>query len=110
MPQPAESYVEKLENFAWKEYLPASEWTENDTFFYQLTAPGIIMTATSARYDSGCPLHLVTDSGEGWFVLPLIQNEEDKSTVQESSMTLEIFSSWYEESETASLCRERASP
>ena len=101
----AESYVEKLENFAWKEYLPASEWTENDTFFYQLTAPGIIMTATSGRYDSGCPLHLVTDSGEGWFVLPLIQNEEDKSTVQESSMTLEIFSSWYEESETASLCR-----
>lgn len=29
----AESYVEKLENFTWKEYLPASEWTENDSFF-----------------------------------------------------------------------------
>ena len=100
-----ERYLETLKNLTWNVYKPASGSNENDSFFYRLTAPGLTITAASASYDSGCPLHLVTDSGEGWFVLPLIQNEEDKCTVQESSMTLEIFSSWYEESETASLCR-----
>lgn len=100
----AESYIEKLKSFTWKEYAPASELNENDAYFYRLSAPSVTITAFSERHDSGRPLHLVTDDGEGWFILPFIQNEENGSTVQVSSMILDIFSSWYAESETALLC------
>ena len=106
----AESYIEKLKSFTWKEYTPASELNENDAYFYRLTDSNVTITAFSERYDGARPLHLITADGEGWFILPFIQDEENESTVQVSSMILDVFSSWYNESKTALLCGGTGTP
>ena len=106
----AESYIEKLKNFTWKEYTPASELNENDAYFYRLTDSNVTITAFSERHDGARPLHLITADGEGWFILPFIQDEENESTVQVSSMILDVFSSWYNESKAALLCGGTGTP
>lgn len=101
----AESYIEKLKSFKWEEYTPPAEWDGTDDYFYQLTTPSATITSFHRGHDESYPLHFVTETGEGWFVLPFIQNEQDKSTVQVSWMIYDTFSSWHKESKTALLHR-----
>lgn len=101
----SESYIEKLKSFMWEEYTPPAEWDGTDDYFYQLTTPSATITSFHRGHDESRPLHLVTETGEGWFVLPFIQNEENEATVQVSWMIYDIFSSWHKESKTALLYR-----
>lgn len=103
----AENYLEEFQNSTWEAYIPASQWDETDGSFYQLAAPGGSITTFSGRYDSNQPLHLVTDDGEGWFILA--QTEPDQGS-QTGEMTDRIFSSWYEEAEVAVLCGGTGTP
>ena len=96
----AESYREELRGFAWETYSPPAELDENDAEFYRLDAPNATITAFLGRYDSNHPIHLVTDDGDGWFVL--LQAEAD--TAAQTEIIYTIFSSWYNEARTASLC------
>jgi len=101
----AESYIEKLKSFKWEEYTPPAEWDGTDDYFYQITTSSATITSFHRGHDESRPLHLVTETGEGWFVLPFIQNEQDKTTVQVSWMIYDTFSSWHKESKTALLHR-----
>ena len=103
----AESYREELKDFPWEAYSPPSELDENDAEFYRLSAPNTVITTFPGRCDSSYPIHLVTDDGEGWFVLP--QAEVDTAT-QTGATIYTIFSSWYSEARTASLCGENGIP
>lgn len=102
----AEDYQEELKGFAWETYSPPSELDENDAEFYRLDSPNATITTFLGRYDSNHPIHLVTDDGDGWFVLP--QAEAD--TVTQTNIIYTIFSSWYNEARTASLCGGSGSP
>jgi len=96
----AESYMEKLKSFIWEEYVPESGWAENERHYrysYQLTAPGVTITV----FQSGDrPIHLITDQGAGWFVLPYI--EAWQGTEQLTWMVYDVFESWYAGTEAAS--------
>ena len=103
----AESYLEELKGFAWEAYSPPTELDENDAEFYRLTAPNVTMTAFLGRYDSNHPIYLMTDEGDGWFVLP---SADDETTAQRGEIIYTIFSSWYNEARTASLCGKSGNP
>ena len=103
----AESYLEELKGFAWEAYSPPTDLDENDTEFYRLATSNATITTFLDRYDSSHPIHLMTDDGEGWFVLP--QAEAD-TAAQTGEVIYTIFSSWYNEARTASLCGGGGSP
>lgn len=99
----AKGYIEKLNSFVWEEYVPSAEWDRKDDYFCVLTTGDITITAFQSGYSGSRPLHLVTDEGEGWFVLPYIQNETNNAAKQVSWMIYDTFFSWYTETQTASL-------
>ena len=99
----AESYIEKLKSFTWKKYTPPAEWDRHDDYFCQLTVSGVIITSHQRGYNDSRPLHLITENGEGWFILPYIQNEQDNHVEQENWMIFDVFSSWYAEAQTAAI-------
>ena len=99
----AESYIEELKSFTWEEYTPPVEWNRKDGFFCQLITNDVTITAFQSGYSDSRPLHLVTDEGEGWFVLPYIQSEPDKAIKQVSWMIYDTFFSWCLEAEAATL-------
>ena len=103
----AESYMEALKSFTWKEHAPTSEWKENEDYFYRLTTPEATITAFQGGRDAKRPLHLITDDGEGWFILPSIETKDAK---QLSWMTYDLFSKWYAESWAASFFRGTGDP
>lgn len=103
----AESYREELKDFTWEAYSPPFELDETDAEFYRLAAPNATITTFLGRYDGSHPIHLTTDDGDGWFVLS--QTEAD-TAAQAGEIIYTIFSSWYNEAKTASLCGENGIP
>ena len=106
----AENYMDELRNFSWQRYLPSSELSaldENDAEFYRLTAPNATITSFLGRYDSSHPIHVVTDHGDAWFVLPQMETEP---ATQTGEIIYKLFSSWYNEAKTASLCSGTGTP
>ena len=103
----AEGYLEELKGFVWEAYSPPAELDENDAEFYRLAAPNATITAFLGRYESNHPIHLMTDEGDGWFVLP---PADDETTTQRGEIIYTIFSSWYNEARTASLCGKSGTP
>lgn len=99
----AESYIEELKSFTWEEYTPPIEWDRKDDYFCQLITNDVTITAFQSGYSDSRPLHLVTDEGEGWFVLPYIQSEPNKAAKQVSWMIYDTFFSWCLEAEAATL-------
>lgn len=99
----AESYIEELKSFIWEEYTPPVEWDRKDGFFCQLITNDVSITAFQSGYSDSRPLHLVTDEGEGWFVLPYIQSEPGKAAKQVGWMIYDTFFSWCLEAEAAAL-------
>lgn len=87
----AERYIEELRSYTWEEYLVPAEWDKNTDDSYQLTTPSGTLTAFQSDCNNSCPLHVVTDSGEGWFTLPYIEGE------QEGRMFYDAFALWYNE-------------
>ena len=99
----AEGYIEKLKSFVWEEYTPPAEWNGDLGFFCQLTTPDITITSLQTGYNNSCPLHLITDEGEGWFVLPTIGYEDPNANKQLCWMIYDTFFSWHTETQAASL-------
>ena len=98
-----ESYIDQLKNFTWEEYTPPESWDKRERYFYQITAPGVIITAHQSGYNDSRPLHLDINGTEGWFVLPYIHNATENRLVQVSWMVYGIFESWYKEARGATL-------
>lgn len=99
----AKSYIEELKSFVWKEYALPPEWDQTDEFFCRLIAGDVTVTAYQYGYCGDRPLHLVTEEGEGWFILPYIQSGPNKAPVQVSWMIYDTFFSWCLEAEAAAL-------
>lgn len=98
----AERYLAKLQDYTWEEYQVPDEWESNEGCRRQLTAPGMTLTAFQCRYADACPLHVETDSGEGWFTLPYIEGEH-REAEQVSRMLYDDFFNWYTEARAATL-------
>ena len=92
----AETYLERLKSFAWKEYVPSAEGDGNAEMFYRLTTPDAAITVFLGGSGSNRPIQLITEKGEGWFI------RSDPEADGLSRMTYDIFASWFEEAETAS--------
>jgi hypothetical protein len=104
----AESYLETLKCFTWEEYHAPDGWDGSDGGFRcVLTAPGVTITAFQ---DNALPLQVVTDSGEGMFVLPYLTDEQNGDTKQVSWMVFDTFEQWYGEAHTATLCGGAGTP
>ena len=95
----AKSYLEELGAFTWECYQPPAEADNLDDYRYQLTAPGATFTAFQSGYADARPLHVETEEGEGWFVLPMVTGPVE----QYSWMLYDTFEQWYGEAQTASL-------
>lgn len=98
-----ERYIEELKAFQWETYTPSAGWDGHEGCFYQLTASGMTITVLQSGYTDSRPLHLVTDSAEGWFVLPYIHNATENELVQVSWMVYDVFEHWYREARGATL-------
>lgn len=105
-----ESYIEKLGGFTWESYQPPAEWDGTDDYRYQLTIRGVTLTAFQSGYANSRPLHVVTDSGEGWFTLPYISGEQGEPPEQVSWMIFEAFEQWYNEAHAAALYGGKGTP
>ena len=68
----AKSYLEVLGAFTWESYQPPAELDDLDDFRYQLTTPDVTLTAWQSGYNNDRPLHVETEEGEGWFILPMV--------------------------------------
>jgi len=99
----AEDYIEKLKAFAWVIYEPSAEQEPEADRFYQLSTSGAAITAFPGGHDSSRLLHLITNDGEGWFILPDIKSEQEQLVTQPSWMMTELFFQWYTEARSASL-------
>lgn len=95
----AESYFETLGEFTWESYQPPAEWDATDDYRYQLTVPSATLTAYQSGYADVRPLHVETEEGEGWFILPTVT----EPTEQYSWMLYDTFGQWYREAQTAAL-------
>lgn len=94
----AESYLSELRGFTWEECQAPDKRGEDEGYRCQLTAPGVSFTAFQSSFNnSSCPLHVVTDSGEGWFTLPYIEDE------QVDLMIYNTLVNWYREALAATL-------
>ena len=102
----AKSYLEKLRAFTWESYQPPAEWDGADDYRCQLTIPGATLTAFQTGYADARPLHVQTDRGEGWFILPTVTEPAE----QYSWMLCDAFGQWYEESLAAALYGGAAAP
>ena len=99
----AEDYIEKLKAFAWVIYEPSAEQEPEADRFYQLSTSGAAITAFPGGHDSSRLLHLITNDGEGWFILPDVKTEQEQLSTQPSWMMTELFFQWYTEARSASL-------
>ena len=105
----AKSYLETLGAFTWESYQPPAEWDGIDDYRYQLTIPGATLTAFQSGYGDARPLHVKTDRGEGWFILPYIAGEHGEAK-QVSWMIYDAFDQWYGEAQAADLYGGDATP
>ena len=96
----AGSYLAKLRDYTWEEYQVPDEWEENEGYRCQITAPGMTLTAFQSGYADARPLHVETDSGEGWFTLPYIEGKH-REAEQVSWMLYDDFFAWYTEAQAA---------
>ena len=102
----AKSYLEELGAFTWESYQPPAELDDLEDYRYQLTIPGATLTAFQSGYADARPLHVETEEGEGWFVLPVAT----EPTEQYSWMLYDTFGRWYGEAQAASLYSGKGSP
>ena len=102
----AKSYLEELGAFTWESYQPPAELDDLEDYRYQLTIPGATLTAFQSGYADARPLHVETEEGEGWFVLPVATEPAE----QYSWMLYDTFGQWYGEAQAASLYSGKGSP
>ena len=93
----AKSYLSELRGYTWEECQVPDGWGEDERYRCELAAPGVTLTAFQSNVNNSCPFHVVTDSGEGWFTLPYIADE------QVSWMIYNTLTNWYREAQVAAL-------
>lgn len=104
----AAKYIEALQGFTWESYqIPESwDWENDDGYRCTFDGNGITLTAYQGNVQ---PLHAVTENGEGWFVLPYIEDEADAAG-QGGWMLYSTFEKWWNEAQTAESCRGSGTP
>ena len=106
----AEQYLKTLQDFTWESYQVPADWEWNDLSYFQLTAPGVTLTAYQSGPSNTRLFRVVTDRGEGTFVLPELTNPENNELIQISWMAPETLSKWYEEAMIASIFSGNGTP
>ncbi len=99
----AENYVKELQGYTWESYEVPAEWDINDGYRCVLTCPDLSLIAYQSGYGNDRPLHVITESGEGWFILPIIEAEQNRAPEQLSWMLFNTFEKWYQEARIADL-------
>lgn len=104
----AAKYIEALQGFTWESYqLPESwDWENDDGYRCTFEGNGIALTAYQGNVQ---PLHAVTENGEGWFVLPYIEDDANAAG-QGRWMLYNTFGNWWNEARTAESCRGSGTP
>lgn len=97
----AEKYVKELQDYTWESSQVLADWDSNADYRCAFTCAGLSLTAYQSGYDNAWPLHVTTESGEGWFTLPIISTEQDGAAEQYGWMLFDTFEKWYQEAKTA---------
>ena len=93
----AENYLKELRDYTWENaQIPA--WDVNDGYRCVFTCPELTLIAYQRD-----PLHVITESGDGWFILPAISEEQNGGVSQFSWMLFDTFEKWYQEARAADL-------
>ncbi len=72
----AENYVKELQDYTWVSCQVPAEWDINDGYRCAFTCESLSLTAYQSGYGNTRPFHVITESGEGWFTLPMIHAEQ----------------------------------
>jgi len=92
----AERYFEEIKAYDLWGFPPPGDWKGNDEYF-QLRTPEVVMTSPIGDHRYRCVLHLKTEKGEGWFILP------ESGYGLYDRWIYSIFKSWFTEAKAASL-------
>lgn len=96
------SYLEKLQSYTWDTCTPYPAWeTEESYYRIRYTAPGLTLTAFQSVPNGQQPLRLVTEEGEGWFLLPYIEDSPGALDGQTGWDLWDTMELWHEEASTA---------
>lgn len=107
----AERYIETLRGFTWESHdLPEGwDWVNDDGYRCAFEGNGVSLTAYQSCVGDFYPFHAVTESGEGWFFLPYIEDTQDTDG-QVGWMPYNTLSNWWGEAQTAECYRGSGTP
>lgn len=106
----AENYIKELQNYTWESSQMPEDWDSNADFRCAFTCTDLSLTAYQGGYDNAWPLRVITESGEGWFKLPIISAEQNGSAEQYCWMLFDTFERWYQEARAADLHKSTGIP
>lgn len=101
----AESYIEKLKNFTWKEceQPSTSGLNASNELVFELSDADSDISMFWTSLQVGHYIHVVSPQGEGFFTLPKIAGEQNNEPKQASYMIRDTFINWYDEARAAQL-------
>ncbi len=105
-----ENYVKELQDYTWESCQVPAEWEINDGYRCAFTCESLSLTAYQSGYGNTRPFHVITESGEGWFTLPMIHAGQSGAPEQFSWMLFDTFEKWYQEAKAADLYKSTGTP
>lgn len=106
----ASDYLKELQGYTWETCQIPAEWDGKDCFRCAFTCGDSSLTSYQGGYQNNWPLHMVTESGEGWFTLSTTDAEPNSPAAQYKWMLFDTFERWYQESCAADLYRGDGTP
>jgi hypothetical protein len=104
-------YIKELQDYdVWETCQPPESWNPSGEYYYKFHGDGISLISYQSGFTGLQPLHVTTDTGDGWFRLSDIPAEQDNSAQQFGWMVYDTFGKWYSEARTADLYRSTSPP
>lgn len=104
-------YIKELQDYdVWETCQPPESWNPSGEYYYKFHGDGISLISYQSGFAGLQPLHVTTDTGDGWFRLSDIPAEQDNSAQQFGWMVYDTFGKWYSEARTADLYRSTSPP
>lgn len=104
-------YIKELQDYdVWETCQPPESWNPSGEYYYKFHGDGISLITYQSGFTGLQPLHVTTDTGDGWFRLSDIPAEQDNSAQQFGWMVYDTFGKWYSEARTADLYRSTSPP
>lgn len=104
-------YIKELQDYdVWETCQPPESWNPSGEYYYKFHGDGISLISYQSGFTGLQPLHVTTDTGDGWFRLSDIPTEQDNSAQQFGWMVYDTFGKWYSEARTADLYRSTSPP